>query len=257
VAWSLDHAYDVYPRIEEDFQALLDESLDPRGPDILFDVVAGFGLPSGSVAVDVLADRFGFSVIGIDPVARHIEVARASAPPAGPTFARGGADQIPVGDSTVDLIWCRDVLVHVPDLAAVYVEFRRVLRPGGRVVVYQMFGTDLLEAREATWLWDVMGVIASNADPANTDDAIVAAGLRIDRCIQLGTEWGEWAQEHNGKGGRKLLHASRLIRGRDAYLERYGRASYDLMLGDCLWHIYAMIGKLTRRVYLLSSPTAA
>jgi hypothetical protein len=24
------------------------------------------------------------------------------------------------------------------------------------------------------------------------------------------------------------------------------------MLGDCLWHVYAMIGKLTCRVYLLS-----
>jgi hypothetical protein len=25
-----------------------------------------------------------------------------------------------------------------------------------------------------------------------------------------------------------------------------------MMLGDCLWHVYAMIGKLERRVYLLS-----
>jgi hypothetical protein len=25
------------------------------------------------------------------------------------------------------------------------------------------------------------------------------------------------------------------------------------MLGDCLWHVYAMIGKLSRRVYLLTS----
>jgi hypothetical protein len=24
------------------------------------------------------------------------------------------------------------------------------------------------------------------------------------------------------------------------------------MLGDCLWHVYAMIGTLERRVYLLS-----
>jgi hypothetical protein len=25
------------------------------------------------------------------------------------------------------------------------------------------------------------------------------------------------------------------------------------MLGDCLWHVYGMIGKLNRRVYILSS----
>jgi hypothetical protein len=27
-----------------------------------------------------------------------------------------------------------------------------------------------------------------------------------------------------------------------------------MMLGDCLWHVYGMIGKLTRCVYLLSRP---
>jgi len=28
--------------------------------------------------------------------------------------------------------------------------------------------------------------------------------------------------------------------------------AYDIMLGDALWHVYGMIGKLNRRVYLLS-----
>jgi hypothetical protein len=30
-----------------------------------------------------------------------------------------------------------------------------------------------------------------------------------------------------------------------------------MMLGDWLWHVYGMIGKLTRRVYLLSARDAA
>ena len=37
-------------------------------------------------------------------------------------------------------------------------------------------------------------------------------------------------------------------------MERFGRAHYDVMLGDCLWHVYAMIGKLERRVYVLRRP---
>jgi hypothetical protein len=61
-------------------------------------------------------------------------------------------------------------------------------------------------------------------------------------------------QEHHGRGGRKLLHAERLLRGRDGFVRRYGQSAYDFMLGDCLWHIYGMIGKLTRRAYLLSRP---
>ena len=264
VMWSLDQAYDAYPQIEDEFARALDQSLDPRSPGMLFDLVAGLGLAPGAVAVDVgcgegsqamgLAERFGFSVTGIDPVRRHIEAARAAATSAAVAFELGTAERIPVKDATVDLVWCRDVLVHVTDLMRAYSEFRRVLRPGGRVVVYQMFGTASLEPREAGWLWSTMGVVATSADPANTDAAIAAAGLRIDQCIALGTEWGEWAQERSGSGGRKLLHAARLLRDRDTWVTRFGQPSYDMMLGDCLWHVYGMIGKLTRRAYLLSAP---
>jgi hypothetical protein len=78
--------------------------------------------------------------------------------------------------------------------------------------VYQTFGTELLEPGERAWLFDVMGVVPANADPARTEAAIGAAGLRIDECIAVGTEWGEWIEEHYGDGGRRLLHASRLRR---------------------------------------------
>jgi SAM-dependent methyltransferase len=264
VTWSLEQAYDLYPQIEEEFSAALDESLNPRGPDLLYDLVAGLGLAPGAVVLDVgcgegrhalaLHRRFGFDVTGIDPVRRHIEAARAAAGHGGPVFEPGTAENIPAGPGTVDLVWCRDVLVHVPDLPRTYAEFRRVLRPGGTALVYQMFGSQLLEPREAAWLFDTMGVVPANADPARTEAAIAAAGLRIDQRIAIGAEWGEWAEERHGHGGRKLLHASRLQRDPARYIERYGQPAYDMMLGDCLWHVYAMIGKLTRRVYIMSSP---
>jgi SAM-dependent methyltransferase len=267
VAWSLDLAYDVYPQVEEEFTAALDESLEPAGPGQLVDLVAGLALPADAVVIDVgcgegqhaieLARRFGFTVTGIDPVPRQIELAQLAAGQDGPVFTAGRADQIPVPDAAADLVWCRDVLVHVSDLGGAFAEFRRVLRPGGRVLLYQMFGTSLLEAAEAAWLWDVMGVVPGSADPARTEAAIAAAGLRIDQCIAVSTEWGEWAQEQHGAPGRKLLHAARLLRARDGYVARFGQAAYDLKLGDCLWHVYAMIGKLSRRVYLLSGPEPA
>jgi SAM-dependent methyltransferase len=264
VTWSLEQAYDAYPQIEEEFSAALDESLHPRGPGQLLDLVAGMGLAPGAATLDVgcgegshalaLHQRFGFHVTGIDPVPRHIQAARAAAGHDGPAFTHGTAEDIPAGPGTIDLLWCRDVLVHSPDLLRAYAEFRRVLRPGGRALVYQMFGTDLLEPREAARLFAAMGVVPANADPARTEAAVSAAGLRIDRCIAVGTEWGEWAQEHHGQAGRKLLHAARLQRDPDRYIHRFGRAAYDMMLSDCLWHIYALIGKLSRRVYILSSP---
>lgn len=143
MAWSLRQAYDAYPRIEEEFEELLDESLDPRGPEQLVDLVAAMGLPGGAVVLDVgcgegrhsigLARRFGYSVVGLDPVPRHVEVARAAAGSAEVSFLLGTAERIPVRDATADLVWCRDVLVHVADLGQAYREFRRVLKPGGPI----------------------------------------------------------------------------------------------------------------------------
>jgi hypothetical protein len=65
-----------------------------------------------------------------------------------------------------------------------------VLRPGGRALVYQVFGTSGLEPQEAAWLWDTMGVVPASANVAGPEAAIAAAGLRTDECIALGTEWG-------------------------------------------------------------------
>jgi len=45
----------------------------------------------------------------------------------------------------------------------------------------------------------------------------------------------------------------RPTRRRDEFVARYGQAACDIMMGDCLWHVYAMIGKLERRIYLLTA----
>jgi hypothetical protein len=99
-----------------------------------------------------------------------------------------------------------------------------------------------------------MGCSPAAMRPESTEAAITGAGLRIDRCAVLGTEWGEYAQEHAQQPGRHLLHAARLIRDPDRYITRFGQENYDIKLGDCLRHIYRMIGKLSSRVYLLSAP---
>jgi SAM-dependent methyltransferase len=258
-------AHDAFDRIEERFNTALDESLNPAGPDLLYDCVAQMGLPAGAVAIDVgsgrgrqaaeLSRRFGFRVTGIDPVPQRAEASREPARPGhAVSFRAGTAEDLPVPSGSADLVWCRDVLSLVEDLGRVYREFRRVLKPGGRAVIYQMFATSRLEPGEAAYLLPVMGCSAAAMRPENTEAAVASAGLHIDRCLMLGPEWGEYAQEHGPYPGRHLLHAARLIRDPDRYIARFGQQNYDIKLGDCLWHVYRMIGKLSSRIYLLSAP---
>ena len=269
---TVEEVYGTASAEEEAFQAALGQSLAPRGFDLLFELVAELDLPGGSAALDVgareghfcieLARRFGFTVHGIEPVRRHLEnAARAldALAAAEPEIAAriridyGVAEQLPDPDASADLIWCRDVLEHVQDLETAFGEFRRVLRPGGHAVIYQMTATDWLTPAEAARLWPVGGIHASSVDPQHFEAAIAAARLTIDHSIQLHGEWRERLEEDGtGLSSRQLLWVSRLLRNRPVYEERFGTDAYEVMLTDSLWGVYQMIGKLNPRLYVLS-----
>lgn len=269
---TVDEVYGSAFADEEAFQAALSESLGPRGFDLIFELVAELGLPPGSAVLDVgareayhcieLSRRFGFTVRGIEPVRRHLDNAAraldalAAAEPEVAARIRideGVAQRLGEPDGSIDLIWCRDVLEHVEDLETVFCEFRRVLRPSGTAVIYQMTATDWLTPAEAARLWPPAGIYAASVDPRHFEAAITAAGLLIRQRIQLHGEWRERAEEDGaGLSARQLLWASRLLRNRPAYENRFGTNAYEAMLTDSLWGIYQMIGKLNPRIYVLS-----
>ncbi|HVH62256.1 MAG TPA: methyltransferase domain-containing protein [Candidatus Dormibacteraeota bacterium] len=264
---SLDESYDSYPRIEEPFQEALDTSLNPRGPDFLYELVERLDLPASATVADVgcgegkqaieLAERFGFIVTGVDPVSRNIELCNERLREHGALrdrvrFVRGAVESLPIDDGSVQLVWCRDVFSHTQDLDQAFKECRRVLRPGGHMLLYQMFATQLLAPEERDRVFGPLDV--ASWDPTATESATARAGLRVDETIDLGSEWGEYAEEHGGVPARKLLHAARLGRDPERYIEQFGKVNYDIKLADCLWHVYRMIGKLSGRVYLMSRP---
>ena len=260
---SLDEDYDEYPRIEEEFGEALDDSLNPRGPDSLYEIVVELGLPRGAGVLDLgcgegkqsieLAKRFGFSVAGVDPVRRHIELAKEAAKAAGiaARFELGRAEAIPLADASVDLVWCREVMVLVADLGAAFAECRRVMREDGWMLLYQMFATGLLEPREAERLFGRTYSQAASWDAQMVEEAFVGAGFKIEKQVDFGGEWGEFAQEQRGDGGRQLVHAARLMRDPERYIAKFGQRNYEIKLGDTMWHVYRMIGKLSGRAYVL------
>jgi SAM-dependent methyltransferase len=259
---------------DQEVDAALDESLSPRSlNDLLFELVAEAQLPPGSTVLDVgaregrysfeLSRRFGFRVRGVEPVRRHLANAArdlAALAVEEPEVAarvridEGVAEKLTDPDGSVDLIWCRDVLVHVEDLAAAFGEFRRVLKPGGRAVVFQMTATDWLTPAEAALMWPPAAIHAGSVDPRRIEAAITGAGLTVEQSIQLHGETRE-RQEEDGLGhsSRQLLWVSRLLRNRAAYEERFGTIAYEYILTDCLWGVYQMIGKLNPRIYVLTA----
>jgi SAM-dependent methyltransferase len=76
----------------------------------------------------------GADPVGVDVAEAALERARHVAP--GADLRRLGDDgSIPLEHGSVDLVWCSEVLEHVPDVAHLLLEARRVLRPEGRLLV--------------------------------------------------------------------------------------------------------------------------
>jgi SAM-dependent methyltransferase len=72
----------------------------------------------------------GADPVGVDLADGALERARRNVP--GAEF-HTSTEEIP--DSSVDLVWCSEVIEHVPDTAALFSEARRVLKTGGRILL--------------------------------------------------------------------------------------------------------------------------
>ena len=76
----------------------------------------------------------GADPVGVELAEAALERARRNVPGA-ELHALGADGAIPLEDASVDLVWCSEVLEHVPDTAGLLSEARRVLRTGGRLLV--------------------------------------------------------------------------------------------------------------------------
>ncbi len=118
-------------------------------PDMaVLDVAVGTGLLAREAAR--LAAPGG-SVTGVDLSLGMLAEARRQGVPA--LLVQGRAEALPVADASVDLVTLGYALRHVTDLGTAFQEFRRVLRPGGAVLLLEIAQPDgrLAQALARAW----------------------------------------------------------------------------------------------------------
>jgi ubiquinone/menaquinone biosynthesis C-methylase UbiE len=128
-------AYRAWAQTYDEPRNGLFDADEPTAHEILAGLGTGTALDAacgtGRYAAHLAAR--GHRVLGVDADPDMLARARRRVPAA--TFARADLHRLPLADSTVDTAVCALALVHVPDLAPVFAELARVLRPGGHLVV--------------------------------------------------------------------------------------------------------------------------
>jgi sarcosine/dimethylglycine N-methyltransferase len=234
-----------------------------RGTDWLYEAFAELGPQAGQLVVDVgardakhsirLVRDHGLRAIALDPVPRHVDLARRAVADAGVDIevVEAAIESMPIDDNTADWIWCRDVLVHV-DLARGFEECERVLRPGGQMLAYVTCATGLLEPREAAWLFDALAIVPESTDPQVIEKRAADAGLTLASKTELGGEWRErMLADGTWSANDDLTELSSLRRsGAD-----FDEPRVAAQAAGAAWGIYQLLGKTCPTVYVWTSST--
>ena len=264
---SAEEAFEQPDMSDDEFYSIVDRSLNPQSPDVLYDKLGV--LLSGVNEARVLdagcrdaphmceiAERFDALVWGIDLVESNVELARKKIDERGlserVSVARGDIQSLRFDDDAFDVVWCRDMLALVPDLRRAFSECARVLKAGGHMLIFTNFATDLMERSEAERIYGPLGVCADNLSPGYFEAAFLESGFRIVERERIDGEWREWREEEGDRHtSRQLLRIARMLRNRDSLVDRVGRKDYEIELADCYWGVYHLIGKLSGAIYIL------
>jgi ubiquinone/menaquinone biosynthesis C-methylase UbiE len=128
--------YDRYMRLLASPLADCIVELATVGPgDRVLDIGTGGGLAARAAALAAAPDGF---VVGVDLSKGQIQAAKAGGQPesgAPLSFSVMDAENLEFPDLSFDAVVCLNAVAHFPDPDRVLSEIRRVLRPGGKLVV--------------------------------------------------------------------------------------------------------------------------
>ena len=136
--------FGYYPEGKEDLskkaaQLLMNDQLAERLNLKQGSVVLDAGCGEGGVA-RYLIKKYKLKVLGIDLLDFNVKQAREQAIVEGldpGLFQEGTYMNLPYDDNTFDGLYTMETLVHAPDYKVAMQEFHRVLKPGGKLVLFE------------------------------------------------------------------------------------------------------------------------
>jgi arsenite methyltransferase len=127
----------MLPALDE-FRVRVIANAEIREGDVVLDVGTGDGLIAFAALDEVgPAGRVVFSDVSEDLLAECRRLATERGVVDRSDFVRAPADALPFGPDSVDVVTTRSVLIFLLEKEPAFREFHRVLRPGGRLSIFE------------------------------------------------------------------------------------------------------------------------
>jgi SAM-dependent methyltransferase len=151
------------------WRAAVSRHLDPRPGYRLLDLGSGTGMWASAF----IRWYDGIEMVAVEPSAAMR--ARSTYPDVLP----GEAGDIPLADDSVDAAWLSTVIHHIPNLTDAALEIRRVVRPGGPVLIRSAFPGRHEEITVFRYFPEAVKILDTFPTVRDVEAAFGAAGFGI------------------------------------------------------------------------------
>lgn len=159
----------------------------------------------------LLAAEHGVEVVGIDITAPFVEVARwlsrVTGLAAHTRFCCADAALVPLPDACVDVVWCQHALMNMPDTEAVLKEWRRLLVPGGRVLLHEVVAGENPAELMLPVPWARERSTSHLQTPRMLERRLATAGFRPLEVADVTAEALAWRRRHDRQATRRQASA--------------------------------------------------
>jgi ubiquinone/menaquinone biosynthesis C-methylase UbiE len=164
----------------------------------------------------------------------------------------GSMSSIPFEDNHFDFVFCSDVIGLVEDLDSALKECARVLKPGGKALVYATsFKTQRLSKDEEEFLDESL---AGHMRTVEEVEIMLGRHFTVKEKNVIGSQFGQYAIEQQGadsEAAKNLVKIARLQTWPEKYIEKYGEKRYQIVLAEVMWSPFILLGKLEPTVFIL------
>ena len=181
-------------------------------PSLRGRAVLDIGCGQGTLCAGAL-DQGAARVVGVDLTPRALALAAAALDGRDVELHLGSAEALPLASDQFDVVFCTEVLEHVPDVDRCLTEMSRMLKPGGQCVISHPNYFNLLYVSKRVGDWRLR---------------------RASRAASYPLGWTPWGQPHPIERYFNPYGLGRTFRRHGLVVEQVRTSYYWLTVEGCL-----------------------